>query len=728
MAEKLFYCDTCNVHLTGQQPALQHYDGSKHRKNEALKLVRGNATESERQTGSPGSAAGYPDDGMKSETGLKSLEAAPACNIVMVPSLNPSLPPVPVTMTENVLPQTEYDFNGIGGSCHLCDIQLTSQQHADQHLAGQRHLKAKKRWEARREQLQMTVSGLCPSMKSKPIAMCQPLVCELPAKYNIGGSITKHSSNKPALPPTATASESTDVDGMQWFSCEVCDKSMNTVEMLELHRQSPPHLRKVERQQLGALSGDNTIWQSCPTCQKKLNSPTQLEIHMTHHRRPTSVSNYPPASSESRTPPLAATPGVQCHYCDICNKFVNTAVQLDLHRQSPAHQKKAALRDNPQAGNIGDNTVWQTCSVCNKRVNSMKQLDIHMDSHGPAAKSLLCGAPRGDVDTLYSDTPNQLTCTETVLRNVNMSLLAAAENIDPPIEFRDEVDVKSLNRPLNQLPQQAASQDDAGISESVMSSGSNHHTDVSQLGRNNAQQLADTFASQAAKFTSNVATIADDVVKLSNSLPLAKSDSHDLSNNETRHTSSGYLVSQAARQTGDNSATTTATDDDDDDDDEANKLVTDDDLITSGCCQSFGCVYHCELCDVHLSGDEPKNMHLTGSKHIACRQKAEETPEHNPFSPRFSFFCALCNVPFNTTKDKRQHERGQQHISRSLRCLQAPHRLMPQVILPTDSDQHCCMPDSLVTSTPRSYQEELYFKTLVADSICFLPTGIDGIA
>ena len=580
----------------------------------------------------------------------------------------------------------------------------------------------------------MTVSGLCPSMKSKPIAMCQPLVCEMPAKDCIGGSITKHGTNRPVLPPTTAAAESTDVDGMQWFICEVCNRKMNTVEMLALHRQSPLHLRRAERQQLGALSGDNTTWQSCPTCEKKLNSPTQLEIHMDNHRRATSVSNYPAACPEARTTPLVGMPDIQCNHCDVCNTFMNTALQLELHRQSPAHQKKSALRDNPHSANIGDNTVWQTCSVCDKRLNSMKQLDIHMNSHSLSERSLslLCNTPRVGADTLPSDTSEiQLTSTddtETKLKTVDVSLFAVAEYIDPPIEFRDEVDVENLNRLVNQLQlQQETSQGDAGMSERSDS------TDVSQLSGSSTQLLADTFASQAAKFTSNVVDDDDDdydgVAKLNNPFKLANSDSRDLSHDETRPcTSSGNLVSQATSQAEDNSAAPAAADDDDDDE----KLVADDDLITSGCCPSVGCVYHCELCDVHLSGDEPKNMHLTGTKHSACRQKATETTpaEHNPFSPSFSFFCPLCNVPFNTTKDKKQHERGQQHMSKSLRCVQAPHRHLPDVILPIDAtDKHVCTPatpDSLVTSKPRSYQEELYFKTLVADSICFLPTGIDN--
>jgi len=736
MAEKLFYCDMCDVHLTGPQPAMQHYNGSKHRKKEAVKLVRNSAEFSasvagstadysmaesalglERQTrllNLPGSASGYSGDRMKSEINSKSVETAPSCSVVMVPPLNPALPPVPVTMMENVLPQTEYEFHGSGGSCYLCDTELTSQQHADQHLSGQKHLKAKKRWEARREQLQMTVSGLCPSMKSKPIAMCQPLVCEMPAKECISDIIAKHNSNRP-VPPALTTEPTSVVSGMQWFSCEVCNKKMNTVEMLQLHQRSPAHLRKVERQQLGAVSADNTVWQTCPTCHKKLNSPAQLEIHMANHSRPTCQSNYPPACSDGRTVPQVATPGVQWYHCDMCNKHMNTSAQLELHQQSPAHQKTAALRDNPLSGNIGDNTVWQTCPVCAKRLNSPRQLDIHMNSHGLPARSLLCSAPRGYVDTLPSDTEIQLTSTadtETMLKHLNITL-SAAEKIDPPIEFVDQPQL-----------QEETSQDDVQMPESTVRLES---TDIDQLRRSDEQQLSDTLGNQTAsqaKFTCNVAAAADDdddddndaVVTLNSLWKLAVKDGLDLSYGEMQQTSSENLVSQTARQVEVHSAA--AAGDDEDDDDE--KLITDDDLVTSGCCASVGCVYHCELCDVHLSGDEPRNMHLTGTKHIACRQKAEETTpaEHNPYSPNFRYCCRLCNVPFNTLRDKRQHERGQQHISKSVR-LPAPQRLLPDV----DADEDSCMPDNLVTSKPRSYQKELYFNALVTDSICFLPTG-----
>jgi len=739
MAEKLYYCDTCNVPFTGPQPASQHYSGSKHRKKEASKLAQssmmfpaavgestavGYSTDTsasglERQTGSinltGGLASSCSADSTKCENTSTSVEAAPTCNVVMVPSLNPDLPPVPVMM-ENALPQTEYEFDGSSGSCHLCNTQLTSQQHAHQHLSGQKHLKAKKRWEVRREQLQLTVSGLCQSMKSKPIALCHPHVSDSPTKDSISDVCKWNSSRSvPAAATTADVSSNI-VDGMQWFSCEVCNKKMNTVDMLELHQRSPAHQKKVDRQQLGAVSADNTVWQLCPVCRKKLNSPSQLEIHLNSHSRPT---NYPPVRTDGRTVQTTAEPGAQwCLY----DKHVNTAAHSELDQPSPTHPVTAVQQDMSRSVSISDNTVWQTCQLCNKRVNSLKQLDIHVKSHGLAGRSLL-----NDVDTGYQH--RSTADAAEMFRNMTLSLSAAAGNISPPIEFADRIDVENSLKFVNQLQMKeetSAQTDDAAMSESSMrpQSGDNNRLNT----RNSAPTVCDTSANpnhtaSQMKFTSDAVVVAaaanddDDDVTMSENQPLRPA-----SIDSKAPWTSENSPSPATCQTDVKSAATTA----DDVAADAGQLVTDNDLITTGCCTFTGCVYHCELCDVHLSGDEPRNMHLTGLKHISCRQKAEGTAssEKNPFmsfSPNFRYHCQLCNVPFNTLKDKNQHERGQQHISKSARYVPAPERLMPDVVLPTDTDN--CSPDNLVTSTPRSYQAELYHKALVADSVCFLPTG-----
>ena len=714
MAEKLYYCNTCDVHLNGPEPASQHYSGSKHRKKEALKLTQNStmfaatvdestivhsSTDAsgarlERQTASlnlTDLSSSHSAHCMRCEN--TSVETALTCNVVMVPPLDPDLPPVPVTM-ENALAQTEYEFDGRSGSCHLCGTVFTSQQHAQQHLSGQKHLKTKKLWETRREQLQLTVSGLCPSMKSKPIALCHPLVSDLPSRDSISDIDCKQTCSRSVAAATSAAVPSNIVDGLQWFSCEVCNKKMNTIEMLEFHKRSPAHQKKAERQHSAGASSDNTVWQTCPTCHKKLNSRDQLVIHMNSHSRPTTVSNYPPVSTDSRTTLMTVEPGAQWHLHD---RHVNTAGESELSQPSPTHRVTAVHSDTLRSLNIGDNTVWQICPQCNKRVNSLKQLDIHVKSHGVM----------NDMDT--GNQPASTADAQEILRNVNTTLSAAAETISPPIEFADETDVQNSLMFVNQLKvkEETSQTDNVVMSKSA---------EKNQLRTSETQTVCHQTTSHN-KFTSDTATAAaaaaaaDDgggvMVSIKQPLRPACVDNK------------APCTSENSCQTDVSSAAVNDVDAD------AEKLVTDDDLITSGCCVFVGCVYHCELCDVHLSGNEPRNMHLTGAKHISCRQKAQETTlsEYNPFSPRFRYCCQLCNVPFNTLRDKTQHERGQQHMSKSARHVPASDRLMPDVVLPTDTDNESCLPDSLITSTPRSYQQELYHKTLVADSVCFLPTG-----
>ena len=669
MAESQLYCDTCDVHLTGPLPAKQHYSGSKHRKKLAqLDMTFSPGAASTTGFGSQTGALdlpdfpSYPADATKPENTLKSAETIRKCSVVMVPSLNPNLPPVPVTMTENsAIPQSEYEFYGDGGTCHLCDVELTSRQHADQHLSGQKHMKAKKLWEMRREQLQMTVSGLDQSMMSKPIAMCQPLVSKLPTEHRISDAVTKHNPISSASVPAPAAEPAKLVDGMQWFSCDVCNKDMNTSEMLDLHKRSSAHQKKVDRQQLAAASIDNTAWVTCPTCQKKLNSAVQLDIHMSNHNRQC-LSNCPPARPGGITSPVVARPG--------------------------------------------DSTVWQICPVCDKRLNSVKQLDIHMRSHCPPGSSVVDDSDtrRNDVSAVYiGGTTSQRTSTAdtgAIFEHSNVTLLEAGK-ISPPTEFCDKFHANLLSG-VDHLQLSKGTQPDESWTTPQCTISSK------------TQQISGysvTETGSETEFISDADAVAGDVTS---------ENPPKLVGPEAQRAFSENLLSQTTGKAVVNTTAAAAADDDDDDPE-----ITDDDLITTGSCTSVGCAYHCELCDVHLNGEEPKNMHITGAKHISCRQKAEETTssEHNPFGPHFRYFCELCRVPFNTLKDKRQHERGQQHVAKSVRHVPAPERLIPDVVLPTDTDKHCCIPDSLVTSSPRSYQQELYSKALVADSICFLPTG-----
>jgi hypothetical protein len=55
--------------------------------------------------------------------------------------------PTTTTSTNTSTPTTpEYVFHGTRGRCNVCNIEFTSKTHAETHLAGAKHQKARQRW------------------------------------------------------------------------------------------------------------------------------------------------------------------------------------------------------------------------------------------------------------------------------------------------------------------------------------------------------------------------------------------------------------------------------------------------------------------------------------------------------------------------------------------------------------------------------------------------------
>ena len=78
------------------------------------------------------------------------------------------------------------------------------------------------------------------------------------------------------------------IDGQPKFRCHHCQCNLDTMKMLEIHKQSPKHLKAVQAGTIagggvGSIGVDRTIWHTCDVCQKKLNSAQQLRTHMQSH-------------------------------------------------------------------------------------------------------------------------------------------------------------------------------------------------------------------------------------------------------------------------------------------------------------------------------------------------------------------------------------------------------------------------------------------------------------
>lgn len=145
-----------------------------------------------------------------------------------------------------------YNWNGSAGWCCVCRVWFTSTELAQQHLSGRRHKTAVDVWKSRR-------------------------TLKLPSITRAG------SSGIVAKLLLMRASR------VKSLHCNVCYKNVNSTEQLELHKQSPRHLKMAARKPWlsiiasGGVPGDNTDWKTCLTCGKRVNSDDQLRAHEASH-------------------------------------------------------------------------------------------------------------------------------------------------------------------------------------------------------------------------------------------------------------------------------------------------------------------------------------------------------------------------------------------------------------------------------------------------------------
>ena len=144
-------CNYCNKSFSGAIPAKQHFDSAAHKKKEATA----------RQTASAGTLCQNVCEvcNISCDTVmiLEQHKASPrhlanvqkkqqfaaqtGTHIGQASSLAEACTPTVQGRQAQVNQGKEYDFDGSRGYCYLCDIQLTSEQHATQHLNGSKHKK-----------------------------------------------------------------------------------------------------------------------------------------------------------------------------------------------------------------------------------------------------------------------------------------------------------------------------------------------------------------------------------------------------------------------------------------------------------------------------------------------------------------------------------------------------------------------------------------------------------
>lgn len=241
-------------------------------------------------------------------------------------------------------------FDGIRGCCYLCKVEFTSVQHAKQHLSGQKHLKEVRVAEAQKKfygnsaavshQQQITDnfgnSSSCSSAAGRSFQqqhLPSSSLCSysgfdsgqkvddvattsgfkktdnqyLPGTYperqfpafddqSLSLSLNLKEDSLTSFCPSNDGPFKGDLNPKPTpqnpfpYECHICNKKMNSLEQLILHKNS----HQSKSAPVNQTGIDNTIWFPCPHCGKSLNSVKSLRVHFMDAHKMTSkeIDNY----------------------------------------------------------------------------------------------------------------------------------------------------------------------------------------------------------------------------------------------------------------------------------------------------------------------------------------------------------------------------------------------------------------------------------------------------
>ena len=200
------------------------------------------------------------------------------------------------------------------GQCLICKVDFTSRKHKDQHVSGKIHRKVKRAQaviasfesrfgtsddflvckvcsvhfqclEAKKEHLASPIHKAnlekLQCINTSEFNFCE--VCKVPCSSK--GNYEQHLLGAQHRKMSGMADEENEalgIDKTLWYPCKVCNCSLNSLEQLRIHENSPAHTAKLEKlQAVGPLGVpcDQTSWFTCNICGCQLNSREQLEIH-----------------------------------------------------------------------------------------------------------------------------------------------------------------------------------------------------------------------------------------------------------------------------------------------------------------------------------------------------------------------------------------------------------------------------------------------------------------
>ena len=629
------YCNVCKIDLTSRQHMTQHIEGAKH-KNQEERL----------RMSQPGSS------------GIAPLQTRESINSLAVG-----------VREEHGREMQPYTLNGSRGRCHVCQIDLTSMQHAQSHLAGSKHVKREQQWRAgSSDQLQDRDSwcAVCQVPFTGPESAAQHYSSEkhlkrmaalsgvqssFPSTQVMASGVSQSHLNK-AFIPRATAP-----------SIEQSGNQYPRSELVSSGRKDKQEENREEEYVFDGCRG------KCNVCKIELTSEQHARQHLSGSKHQKEKSRWK-AGSEAQLP----------LFCEICRVPFSGPESAQQHYSSAKHLKKAGMANTQTLGSPRITSIRPTPG------ETIANYDFERSPLAPPIPRY--EMPREVQSLAYPDSGLDSLQRGTSYGSTQLKLQFESPASTPS---RHEPDGSSLAYPRSVASSYPDSTQLKGRYEESPSAAPLPTWQVASLRYPAPSQGNLIPQPQRSPPSGESQTPQRPVISPLQRMPPSETSlSFELPTNivvdaSAQQVSSGVAPSALNRAGIPKSVPPSAQPD-------INRHVSVDSPPGGSTVQEDrgeaytfnGLQGHCNVCQIDLTSPQHAKQHLDGIKHAKAERRWRSTS-----SESYPLFCDICLVPFSGPESAEQHFTSKKHAKKSRSALDSPpqtHQIRSETVQP---GQHC---------------------------------------
>lgn len=743
------FCNVCNLDLTSEEHAKQHVNGQKHLK---AKQRFGNNIQTQ-EIPSPKSSNTVPQkeyafDGMHGYCFVCKIDltshqhasqhlngkphakakASQSSSFHQTPSSSPQQSRSSSANDKSDIKQ-EYVFTGGRGFCYICNLELTSNVHAQQHLSGKSHEKAKQK-----------VCGSIPSSL--------PLTCEICKKSFSGPecasqhfSSAKHLQKEALVKaenPTAPVANreilgavATAIDKTQWVLCEVCNVRLNSVEQLNIHKNSPKH--KAEEEKLARMGTNVEVMKTSDFNMDAIKPRFQVQntgvlpaaqMKDIVGQKPvnsfkSSLSSFGPDSF------LSNQPGMFAQELGKEDLTMGTFHTLDIH---------SILNEKPIEVPVIDFEDDTSPKV--KYIEGQVGQTEHARLHEEKNLKEKCREKEFEKE-MISDKMNTSSSSQSSFEMPELESIDSSKRNTCDKETKSKKDLENLTKKwLNSnepRPPGAYPYDSLKSNETRCSSSGDNNASLSRIDNKSfiPSEKTGTVSSQSSlqQNVSSALASGHHVMKSNSNQTGTELDAKKLEDRDKKSTTQNTADSKSnspikgpsnSRSSGSalvtrvsNSNSRGGTKDG------GGSTLLYDSSDSSDESDDQDDFFRCTSIDVQQRLQE-LGIDSLSAKPTESLVFIKPNNDVRPSSGVPKYYCEICKTQMNSKKSYKSHMEGRRHMQRVAVMDAQPRSHQPIVkeVL-NQGNTHC----SITAWTPRSYQWELYGRAMEGDRVIFLPTG-----